>query len=63
MTHYLDLKMEDLLAFPLQVAELVRKGAEEADSLQQECNDLNNKVEKLIQLPQLGFGMTLKTLG
>lgn len=50
LTHYMDLKMEDLLAFPLQVAELVRKGAEEADSFRQECNDLTNKVEKLIQL-------------
>lgn len=50
LTHYMDLKMEDLLAFPLQVAELVRKGAEEADSFRQECADLNNKVEKLIQL-------------
>jgi len=50
LTHYMDLKMEDLLAFPLQVAELVRKGAEEADSFRQECSDLNNKVEKLIQL-------------
>ena len=50
LTHYLDLKMEDLLAFPLQVAELVRKGAEEADSFRQECSDLINKVEKLIQL-------------
>jgi hypothetical protein len=50
LTHYLDLKMEDLLAFPLQVAELVRKGAEEADSFRQECADLNGKVEKLIQL-------------
>jgi hypothetical protein len=35
LTHYLDLKMEDLLAFPPKVAELVRKGAEETDSLRQ----------------------------
>ena len=50
LTRYVELKMEDLLAFPLQVAELVRKGAEEADSFRQECSELNNKVEKLIQL-------------
>lgn len=48
--HHFDLKIEDLLAFPLQVAEQVRKGVEEADSFRQECAELNNKVEKLIQL-------------
>jgi len=48
--HHLELKVEDLLAIPLQVAEQVRKGVEEADSFRQECADLNNKVEKLIQL-------------
>jgi hypothetical protein len=48
--HHSELKIEDLLAFPLQVAEQVRKGVEEADSFRQDCLNLTSKVEKLIQL-------------
>ncbi|KAG0626839.1 hypothetical protein M758_2G155500 [Ceratodon purpureus] len=48
--HHMELTMEYLLDFPLKVAEMVRKAVDEADSFRQECADLNNKVEKLIQL-------------
>lgn len=47
---HMDLRIEDLLAFPIQIAEMVRKGVEEADSFKQECADLNKKVERLVQL-------------
>ena len=48
--HHMELRIEDLLAFPIQIAELVRKGVDEADSFKQECADLNKKVERLVQL-------------
>lgn len=48
--HHMELRIEDLLAIPIQIAELVRKGVEEADSFKQECSDLNKKVERLVQL-------------
>ncbi|XP_024393201.1 uncharacterized protein [Physcomitrium patens] len=50
VAHLMDLSMEHLFAFPLQVADLIRKGVDEADSFKQECADLGNKVEKLIVL-------------
>jgi hypothetical protein len=47
---HMELKIEDLLAFPMQIAEQVRKGVEEADSFKQECADMNKKVEKVAHL-------------
>ncbi|CAM6039299.1 unnamed protein product [Sphagnum compactum] len=46
----MELRIEDLLSFPMQISEQVRKGVEEADSFKQECTDMNKKVERVVQL-------------
>ncbi|KAG0585644.1 hypothetical protein KC19_2G027100 [Ceratodon purpureus] len=45
-----DFEMDYVVAFPLQVAELVYKGAEMANSFRQECADVHGKVGKLLQV-------------
>lgn len=47
--HHMELNIEDLLAFPIQVADAIRKGVEETDSFREECAGLNKKVERLVQ--------------
>ncbi len=47
---HMELRIEDLLSFPMQISEQVRKGVEEADSFKQECTDMNKKVERVVQL-------------
>ncbi|KAH9565872.1 hypothetical protein CY35_04G100400 [Sphagnum magellanicum] len=47
---HMELRIEDLLAFPLQIAEHVRMGVAEANSFKQECADMSKKVERLVQL-------------
>ncbi|CAK9223519.1 unnamed protein product [Sphagnum troendelagicum] len=46
----MELRIEDLLAFPMQIAEHVRMGVAEANSFKQECADMSKKVERLVQL-------------
>jgi hypothetical protein len=47
---HMELRIEDLLAFPMQIAEHVRMGVAEANSFKQECADMSKKVERLVQL-------------
>jgi hypothetical protein len=58
---FVETEKEDLVKRPEAIrekivlgrAELVRKGAEEADSFGQDCVDLNGKAEKLVKEPEL----------